>query len=207
MTQIMKTKNTTCTYRITHHKSGKFYIGSTGNFQQRKLEHESALRRNCHTNSELQQAYNDDPNIAIEIETIAKDREEAYNLEQKHLDEHIRSGTLFNKDTEAKGWLQGQPCSDERKAAISYANSGRTHSPETKKQIGDTQRGRKRAEEAVEKMKETLRKKSKAVSIKGVIYPSIGVAIEALGVDYNTISNRVRSQTDAFSDWFFVEQA
>lgn len=45
-------------YTITNIQTGKQYIGKTFNFEQRKLQHLSALRKNKHHSVELQRAYN-----------------------------------------------------------------------------------------------------------------------------------------------------
>ena len=45
-------------YSILNQHNGKQYVGQTNNLLQRKKEHLSSLRRNCHYNPHLQRAYN-----------------------------------------------------------------------------------------------------------------------------------------------------
>lgn len=52
----MKTKHSI--YRIVCVANGMVYIGQTINVTQRRKDHFSTLKRNCHTNSRLQNSYN-----------------------------------------------------------------------------------------------------------------------------------------------------
>lgn len=56
-------------YKITNILDGKFYIGSTANFKQRKSQHFTELRCNRHGNPRLQNAFNKygEENFIIEI--------------------------------------------------------------------------------------------------------------------------------------------
>lgn len=47
-----------CVYQIRNLKNGKIYIGSTKNFQKRKLRHIQCLKNNYHHNIHLQRSYN-----------------------------------------------------------------------------------------------------------------------------------------------------
>ncbi len=56
-------------YRIKNIYNNKFYIGSSKNLHFRKLDHFSALRRNAHSNSKLQNSWNKygEPNFVFEV--------------------------------------------------------------------------------------------------------------------------------------------
>ncbi len=93
-------------YWIVHQKTGRFYIGSTGNFEQRKNIHLRSLLGGYHFNKELQSDYNRDPSINFEFfET--KDKSEALVLEQKHLNQHFISGRLYNVSSNAVASILG----------------------------------------------------------------------------------------------------
>ena len=81
-------------YKLVHSESGKFYIGSTGNFYNRRKSHITALRGGCHPVKELQELYAASPHFRFELDSIGINhsdpdvRERAYDREQYLIDQY-----------------------------------------------------------------------------------------------------------------------
>jgi group I intron endonuclease len=95
-------------YKLIHIKTGKLYIGSTGNFRNRRRDHVCSLRRGDHHIQALQDLYNDDPNFKFEffISGLSfddkKSRELAYDHEQLLLNEYAGSVLLLNRSLNSR---------------------------------------------------------------------------------------------------------
>jgi group I intron endonuclease len=75
-------------YKILNKVNGKFYIGSTNNFENRKSSHISKLVRGIHDNQHLQNAWNkysEDNFDFIILERVP--RKDQFKIEQKYLNE------------------------------------------------------------------------------------------------------------------------
>jgi group I intron endonuclease len=123
------------TYKATNTKTGKFYIGSTRNFEKRKAEHlrskanlpfQNALRK-CPEDFAWE-VWSDDCNEPI--------------LEQALLDMWVGKKCCYNINPSAK-----HPPSPE----------GRVDTEETKKRRSRAQIGKKRSPETIEKLKVIMR--------------------------------------------------
>lgn len=172
-------------YEIIHKPTGKSYIGSTGNLGSRKGTNSSALRNGKHKNTNLQKAYNENPDIEFKILTITDTAEEALDKEQEFLDARMPTGTLFNIgiDSRASGrnrspspenierfaeFARNREWSDEDRERLRQLRIGTKLSEETKNKISTFVNSR----EFVEKMRrintgrkqseETLEKKRQA---------------------------------------------
>jgi len=74
-------------YKILNNVNGKFYIGSTNNFNNRKITHLTKLNKGKHENKYLQRAWNkygEDNFEFIILEIVPY--EDQFNIEQKYLD-------------------------------------------------------------------------------------------------------------------------
>jgi hypothetical protein len=95
-------------YKLVHRDTGKFYIGSSGNFFNRRRKHIEALRRNEHHAKELQELYNESPYFIFVLDSIGVDhtdpnvREKAFDREQVLLDMHRGDPLLLNKSRNAR---------------------------------------------------------------------------------------------------------
>lgn len=158
-------------YKLTHQKSGLFYLGSATNIYERYHVHLSTLKSNTHKNPRLQAAFNDDPVFTLEwYET--KDRDEAYNVEQMYIDRHFGKPDCANMHNSARSsWKPGtmpeQAIARFQRAAVEanlnrdYAK-GWNHTEETKEKIRQGQlardpstfaRGHKYSEETKARMR------------------------------------------------------
>ena len=106
-------------YKLVHRDSGKFYIGSSGDFYNRRKTHIVALRAGQHHLQEMQNLYNESPHFTFELDSIGinyKDpavREKAYDREQELLDQYWGDPLLLNQSRSARNIK----LSEEREAA------------------------------------------------------------------------------------------
>lgn len=179
-------------YVIEHEKSGKFYVGSTGNAAQRKRGHLSDLRCGVNSNKELQDAFNDDPGLKFTF-VLTPNREAAYDFEQKLLDHHKSDPRLCNTAPDARVPGKGMVRSEETRARISEVQIGKV-SP---------LRGRTLSEEQRQKIVDTRERLRTPVVIDGVQYQSLSEAGQAMGVTASRIRKRILSPSDRFSNYSF----
>lgn len=121
-------------YVLTHESSGLFYVGSSKNITNRIYQHKTLLNNGNHRSKELQEVFDNDPGLTVKrIET--ENREEAFDLEQKLLDENRNNPKMVNIAIDARLSSKGLKHSEEHKAKISVANVGRKHTEEAKEKI------------------------------------------------------------------------
>lgn len=87
-------------YRLYNTYANKFQIGSTGNFQQRKKQHLTELCGGYHACKHLQNAWNkygDDAFIFF-VESRYETRQEAYDAEQRWLDQFCGRECCYNEN-------------------------------------------------------------------------------------------------------------
>ena len=202
-------------YVITHKPTGKSYVGSTNDLYMRTKRHVNDLNKGACSNAPLQSVFNDSADIDLKVYKTST-REEAYQLEQKILDEN---NNLFNIATDAKLPTKGKTLSPEHLEKLRESNigrsmpddlkqklidyhTGRKKSDEEKFKIGEARRGKSRPIEELNKYIETRRNNGIPVRINNVDYRSIGDASDELGVKYMTIYHRCSS--DTFPDWQFI---
>uniref|UniRef100_A0AAU7PF76 GIY-YIG endonuclease superfamily protein n=1 Tax=Burkholderia phage vB_BgluM-SURPRISE13 TaxID=3159457 RepID=A0AAU7PF76_9VIRU len=162
-----KTHSIHAVYILLLEECDMYYIGSTNDLYKRIYAHTLDLKRNEHGNSSFQKHYNAAKNKALRISFIrVADRDEGYKIEQLLLDKHIGSGKLFNVFTNS-----------------AVAGHGGKWSPENK--LKQSEVGKRNA--ITGKMEKAWKSTSKAVSIDGVVYPSISQAARELGVNLNTL--------------------
>ena len=126
-------------YKITNIITGYFYIGSTNNFNRRKLNHLHLLRNNKHHSIYLQNSFNKHLETNFKIELIEQcDIENLIKLEQYYID------LLKPKYNTVKiaGSTKGIKCSNETKLKISNANKGKTRTQEVKQKLKNNWNGK-----------------------------------------------------------------
>jgi len=117
------------TYRATNTLNGKFYIGSSSNFERRKKEH-----LNNQKNLPFQNALRKNPD-AFEWEVWSDDCNEPV-LEQALLDMWFGTEQCYNICPIANRAMAGRQHTDETKQKIRAKKIGFRHTEEVKKRIG-----------------------------------------------------------------------
>jgi len=148
-------------YAIFHVASGKVYVGSTSNTYYRRKAHLNHLTCGTHPNRHLQNAYNLNKELKLRF-VLTDTREEAYEIEQRMIDEYMNKGILFNvaKDVRYSGVeFKHKP---ETIELLRKLSTGRKLSDEAKRKIGLASKGRsvglKRSPETIAKMQEAQRR-------------------------------------------------
>lgn len=169
-------------YIILHHASGKLYVGSAINLARRHGEHQRMLRRNDHENIHLQKAWNRHGYEAFSfIVLLICAPSDLIYYEQRAIDYYkaeVGWRQMYNSNPNAKSnlgrpmsaksyamllerlkgnqYTKGHRLSDEHKAKIRIAttrrNLGSKLSEETKRKIGNANRGRVRSPETRAKL-------------------------------------------------------
>lgn len=150
-------------YLVTNKVNGKVYVGQTSkSIAERLYEH---IR--LHSNSRFSKTYfykaiRKHGSQAFEIKELARcgTLQEAHQLEQNYIQLFNSADAEVGYNTTLGG--EGVRHNEATKEKLRKANSGKKHSPETRKKIGDIQRGRKRGALA----RETCEKISKALTGK-----------------------------------------
>lgn len=91
-----------------------------------------------------------------------------------------------------------QVFTDEARAKLSASLTGREFSEQHKAKLGEKAVKQWSDPTFVNKVVAAV---SHPVEIQGVVYPSVRKAAEALGIPAQTVSSRLKSQTDQFKDW------
>lgn len=129
-------------YCITNIINKKYYIGRASNFKIRYKKHLNDLRKSKHCNKYLQNAFNKygEDNFEFKIIEICE-KEDYKELEQKYLNEVEDWDSCYNLSKSAEGGCGLH--TDETKAKMSAAHTGRMHPEEVKAKIGVAQTGDK----------------------------------------------------------------
>jgi predicted GIY-YIG superfamily endonuclease len=153
-------------YLIQDGITGKAYVGSTGNLNNRLSIHLCELRNNKHYNKELQNLYNANPDLSVAALPL-ENKETAYEFEQAILDDFYDSGLLTNKAKFVKQSAKDLPVSDATREKISQANKGKqfrlgmVHTDDTKAKMSTTHLKRHESyvvsEETKRKRKESMK--------------------------------------------------
>jgi group I intron endonuclease len=130
-------------YQIQNLVNGKVYIGSSINLDARRRNHFNDLKKNKHSNIKLQRAYNIHGQENFEFSVI--EYVESINLlqiEQWHIDtcDAVNSGYNICK---IAGNTLGKKHSKETKRKLKILRLFQVITDETKKKIGDSNRGDK----------------------------------------------------------------
>ncbi len=167
--------NVCAVYRLTHKPSGRFYIGSTSNFTRRRQHHEYFLLKGSHNYQELQELFNQDPNVDhLQWDVIlAAGREFAYSLEQTMLDKAQGDPLLLNKTLGVFG-CSGMVMSDEFKEKVGLRSKEMWKDEAFRQAVVDG--------------------KKKKVLIGGVEYASVIDASKETGIYSRTLYARVKAK-------------
>ena len=172
-------------YFITDKETGKSYVGSTSNIQDRIKYHRNRLNKNIHNNKELQAAYNNNPGLEV-IYAVVETKEEAQVMEQRFLDDYHSSGVLMNVSPGVNNTsLLNTP---EIRSAVNAAK----RLPENRERQSKIMTGRKFSEETKARMSKAHRE-AIPVIVDGVEYKTIAAAADAFGIAKTSASFRIKS--------------
>lgn len=150
--------------------TGKVYVGSTCNFERRRREHYSRLRRGCSDTATLQNAWNkygEDAFVFELMETLpaATDGElcarEGYWIAK--FEETVGVFNI-NKSPEAPPF-RGKKMPEGTGAKIAAKLRGRKTSREIVEKVAASNRGRKRSPEACRRISEALRRHYDSIAL------------------------------------------
>lgn len=185
-------------YVITHVLTGRFYIGSTGNYPQRKSQHLTLLNSNSHNAAKLQEAFNSDPDLTWFFWPTT-DRLTAAQSEMERLSAHWGEPLLCNTFLSSKHGLREK--SPELRRHLATLATGRLHSKETKEQMSLRRRGRPKSPEWSAKIAAAS---AKAIIIDGISYPSMTSAARELDLQIGCVAARIKSNSSRFTNWQLV---
>lgn len=174
-------------YAVENTKTGKFYIGSSVDIEERLKVHRRQLRKGTHVNQKLQRAwgkYGEDAFAFTVVALCSEDKLREY--EQVILDEFAPA---YNIAKDATAPMRGIVFSAAQRANMGAAHRGLKLSPERRKAIGDRTRGTKHTAEAKKKM--SLAWVGRVVSAETCAKISI-----AMKGKQNTLGKRFGPRTD-----------
>lgn len=148
-------------YKITNIVNGNFYIGSSSNIRKRKEKHFRYLRRGCHENKHLQNAFNKYGETSFAFEIIKYvDQINLLKEEQMLLDEHFNKPYLYNIcPTAGSPAVKGRHKSEEhRKKLAESVKQFYQNNPEHKEILAQYRRGKLLNDETKEKMKQSKKR-------------------------------------------------
>lgn len=142
-------------YKIVNCVNGKFYVGSSVNFNNRKRLHLFYLRNGNHQNVHLQRSWNKYGEVSFTFELVVEldDTKKLLLEEQKWLDKYYSTDVLYNICPIAGSSL-GRKCSEETKQKIAKKAFGRIVSAETRKKLSQSSRGRTKSLEEREQIRQ-----------------------------------------------------
>ena len=150
----MSYKKITGIYMIRCKINNKIYIGRSKNIKDRWKQHKKELRNNKHCNKNIQKDWNKYGQDNFEFNIIVECEEDKLNeLERKYINEYKSCGFGYNM-TFGKDENGAEIHTEETRKKIGEANKGKTRSEETKKKKRETKMGYNHTEETKKKMSE-----------------------------------------------------
>ena len=145
----------TVIYQITNMVNSKYYIGSAQSYERRVWQHKYDLKKGIHKNPRLQAAWNKygEEAFVFEVLETIPENEDQLAWENRYLHVHVGKPECYNINRDAEAPRIGQFLSEESKLKLSINRTGKAAgeehyrygkqvSDETRKKIGDTQRGK-----------------------------------------------------------------
>ena len=165
-------------YTITNKTNGKYYVGSTSNFNKRKHDHIKRLNGGYHINKHLQNAWNKYGEDSFEftlVEYVEPITETLLNNENKYLTVAKQLPlTTYNLTFDANGGpmseeskrkssmnkkgKKGKSPTLETRMKLSNANKGKPKSLEIRKKISDGLKGKVISDEVRKKISESRKR-------------------------------------------------
>lgn len=217
-------------YILHHVNSDKIYIGSSGNFHDRRLRHLRHLKHKTHHCKELLELYQTDEWIEFYVRPF-KTRKEALDEEQRLLNIYFGKPYVFNtapnsrtqeglrhkEETIAKmkatrnrpemieasrQRMLGKPNTEEQKRKISEALKGRVISQKNREITSALFKGVARTDDVKKNIKAGILEKIDPVYCDGKVYESVAEAARQLGVGHSTVLYRIGSKFK--TDWYRI---
>lgn len=138
-------------YLIIDPNNTKAYVGSTTELRRRALRHKRELKAGEHYNKELQAHYDKHNGNLVFVGTPLEDKETAIEFEQSIIDDFYGTDVLCNIASDARDAGKGFQLTEEHKAKLVQANTGRPKSEAHRQAISRTLTGRKLDSEHAEK--------------------------------------------------------
>ena len=175
-------------YKIRNIVNGKFYVGSTIDARVRFQAHKRKLRAGKHQSPHMQSAWNKygEEYFKFEVVEHVDCSENLLIVEQVWLDKHSGKSYCYNWAIDASAPMRGKKHSEDTKiklkeAAQKVPSGGNSvlhkvpRSEETKKKIGDAQRGVKKAprvytESGLKKAQENMKRNAAVQEIRDIGY-------------------------------------
>jgi len=126
-------------YIITNTVNGNRYIGSSVDIHRRWYTHKRGLRRGTHCNPILQNAWNKYGESAFEFSILLLCTKDDTLLNEQHCLDDMKPE--YNICTCTTATMLGRVVSEETRRKIGDANRGNVFSEETRKRMSDAQRG------------------------------------------------------------------
>lgn len=136
-------------YVIRHKKTDSFYVGSTSDVHRRMTQHRYNLSRNAHPNKNLQDLFNESPDVEIFYKASAN-RAVAFIEEQQYVDKLKETGRLLNVAVDDVTRCVGIKKTPEQRKNMSDGAIGRKMPPvsdEQRKQRSERLKGKPLSEE------------------------------------------------------------
>jgi len=147
-------------YKIINVLNNNVYVGSSINLERRKREHFNLLKKNKHINTHLQNSWNKYGGDSFEFIILEFcEKEKCTLIEQNYIDKY---NPIYNINPRAGSSL-GIKHKQETIEKIRKKQTGKIKSEETKKKIGDKNKGnyyRKKYIDLTEDEKKNYRNKS-----------------------------------------------
>ena len=159
-----------------------FYIGSSGNLFTRARGHRKELRQGKHPNAKLQGLYDHEQEMTVTVLQKAATREEAYDIGQELLDLNKDNPFCLNLARDARSSSRGRPNPE-----LAKRNRDREGYPLTEERL------------------ESIRRSQKPIVADGVHYSGVREAARAIGVVPKTVRERIKSKTQNFQNWHYVD--
>lgn len=116
-------------YKIVNKVDGKYYVGSSDHIKRRWYSHRTELRKNRHGNQYLQRAWNKYGEINFEfiiVERASPDK--CLIIEQRYLDNCKNDRSIsYNIGYDAIAFMSGRHHTEESKRKIGDGNRGKIH--------------------------------------------------------------------------------
>ena len=181
-------------YTITHIPTGKLYVGHTSQYTARQAQHRSALSRQCHPSPLFQAAWDLDPDWGHwkwEVVTVAS-KQQAHELEQSLIDQHLPNGQLLNRSKDAQAAIRFHMLDPQTKQRQLDGTRRylETNKLDVTRRVSRQMKDRWSEEGARDRWKGGGNPFARKVEVNGVVYSSVKDAVKATGVSEKTIRKR-----------------